>query len=360
MKTTKLVPFLMIPALATACASSEPTADGSSDITAKAGVELTSAVGAVVIDGRRVCTAALVDVDAGASINGTSLSGRQVVMGGACIGRLRNGFLGGAVFVTEHNNVSLATPIISVDLQSQASAGLAVGILSDRQADTVPMRILGADAAVNAGVHSATILRADDNGLLVAAGVEVHAGVKFDLVTKCSDFHFAARAGAQVGAGFSLSDDGLGAAAIVKVNGELRFAANIDAGCVVREVGGAVALAADATLEAGNAIGDSIALIGASGTLAAVYGLPAGRTTLAFRVFRNTTEIDLSAQGRLAATTSSGISCSKDLGLLGPCRLHGNFQAGEVFNVTVDTFGDILPDHPNDPGKTRVYFTLAN
>jgi hypothetical protein len=30
------------------------------------------------------------------------------------------------------------------------------------------------------------------------------------------------------------------------------------------------------------------------------------------------------------------------------------------FNITVDTFNDILPDHPNDPGKTRVYFTYAD
>src|SRR5687768_17485985 len=127
MKSTKFVPFLMIPVLAIGCAQSgEDTGDGqgAAEVNAKAGVEFTASVGAIVVDGKRLCTAALVDVDAEASINSVSLSGRQVVMGGACIGKLKNGFIGGAAFVTSKTGISLATPILSIDFESQASAGL--------------------------------------------------------------------------------------------------------------------------------------------------------------------------------------------------------------------------------------------
>ena len=80
--TTKIVPFLMLPVLAMGCAQSgeEDTNDGqgAAEVNAAAGVEFTAAVGAVVVDGKRICTAALVDVEAEASINSVSLSGRQV------------------------------------------------------------------------------------------------------------------------------------------------------------------------------------------------------------------------------------------------------------------------------------------
>jgi hypothetical protein len=361
MLTKKIVPFLMAPMFAVGCAAGgDDAAQGEGNFTAASttSADFTASVGAVVIGGKRLCTAALVDVDASASINSVSLSGRQVVMGGACIGKLKNGFVGGAVFVSEANSVSLATPIISIDFESQAAAGLAVGILSDRPADTQPMRILGADASINAGVSRATILRADENGLLVAASAEAHAGVKFDLVTKCTEWHFAAKAGVKVGAGFSLSDDGLGAMAIVKVNGELRFAANVDGGCIVREVQDAARLAVNATLEAGNTLGDAVNLVGASKDLAAVYALPAGKSTVQLHLYRNTNEIKLNGQGRISADTSTGLSCSKDLGILGPCRLRGSFSAGQTIDLTIDTHLDILPDHPDAPGKTRVFVTL--
>jgi hypothetical protein len=361
MQLTKMIPFLMVPVLAMGCAQgSEDTGDGTgaAEVNASAGAEFTASVGAVVVGGKRICTAALVDVDAEASAGSVSLSGRQVVMGGACVGKLKNGFIGGAAFVTEQNSLSIATPIVSFDFESQAAAGLAVGILSSNPGDARPIRLLGVSASVNAGIHEATILKADENGFLVAAAVEAHAGVKFDLVTKCTDFHFAAKAGIQVGASFAATDDGLGAAAIVKVDGELRFAAHIDGGCIVKEVKDATRLAVNATEEAANVLGDSINLIGASKTLQAVYALPAGPTTVQMHLYRDTNEIKLNGQGRLTGTLSSGEDCHKDLGILGPCRLRGTFHAGQTLSLTIDTHDDILPDHPSAPGLTRVFVTL--
>src|SRR5689334_4377691 len=126
MKLAKIAPVFMLPVLAIACAPAAEEDLGENEGAASAGLEFTTSVGAVVVDGKRLCTAALVDVDAGAQIGGFSASGRQIVLGGACVGKLRNGLTGAAVFVTAKNGVSIATPIVALDLQSQASAGLAI------------------------------------------------------------------------------------------------------------------------------------------------------------------------------------------------------------------------------------------
>src|SRR5262249_27789132 len=157
--------------------------------------------------------------------------------GGACIGKLRNGFTGAAVFVTQQNGLSVSTPIVAFDFESQASAGLAVGILGAPVPGAQPMDVIGTSALVNAGAHAATVIHAAENGVLIGAAAEIHAGVAFALETQCTSFQFSAQAGIAAGAAVSLSDDGLGAAAFVRVNGKLHFAAHIDGQCVVQHFG---------------------------------------------------------------------------------------------------------------------------
>src|SRR5215207_10056089 len=135
--STKLIPFLMVPVLAIGCANnaeddSVAGDEGALTITAETKREIGAAVGALVINGERLCTAALIKSEAGAKItvNGKEFSaeGRQVAFGGACVGRLagkHKDFIGAAAFVGIKNGVTIKTPILSFDFESQASAGLA-------------------------------------------------------------------------------------------------------------------------------------------------------------------------------------------------------------------------------------------
>jgi hypothetical protein len=353
MNLIKLLPFLMVPVLAVGCAENtddEGTGETEGAATASAGIEFTSSVGAVVVGGRRICTAALVDVDAGARIGGFSASGRQIVMGGACVGQLRNGLVGAAAFVTSHNGVSIATPIVSLDLESQASAGLAIGILSNQPEASRPMRVLGVDATVNAGIHAATVLKADEHGFLVGASVSAHAGVEFNLTTQCSDIHFKAAAGVTVGAGFAAGDDGLGAAAIVKVNGELRFAAHIDGGCVVREIGKGFQTIAVGALDAANTVGDTFAQLG-RGELIGVYDQKDRVATVRVRFYKSANALLVNAQGHVTAS-AKGATCSA---LIGACQLAptDGFRAGETVDLTVDNF-NLFPSRPTG---TRIFLS---
>ena len=52
---------------------------------------------------------------------------------------------------------------------------------------------------MNAGAHVATVIEADENGLLIASGAEIHAGVAFSMKTKCTSLQFSAQAGIAVG-----------------------------------------------------------------------------------------------------------------------------------------------------------------
>ncbi|MFO0740131.1 MAG: hypothetical protein U0270_29800 [Labilithrix sp.] len=299
MITKKLVALL--PILAIGCAGGTDDADSAQqDLGAGAGVQFTTSVGAVVVDGKRLCTAALVDVDAAAWAGKASLSGRQIVIGGACVGKLHDGMSGAAAFVISKNNVSLATPIVTFDFESQAAAGLAVGILSNRPADTKPMKLYGADGTVTGGASVGTVLRADENGVLVAAGVSVNTGAEFNLVTQCSELHFKAAAGATVAAGFEASDDGLGAAALVQVNGELRFAASIDAGCVVRKISGAIQHLARHALEVCAELEDRLIQAG-QGEQIAVYEQTSTTQRVRVRINHDATTIQIGAFANVTA-----------------------------------------------------------
>jgi hypothetical protein len=304
MSSTKLVwtMMTMAPLLAVGCSDGTDGEGAANDdnLTAGAGVQFTTSVGAVVVDGKRVCTAALVDVDAEAHLGSASLSGRQIVIGGACVGKLRSGVTGVAAFVISRNNVSLATPILAFDFESQAEAGLAVGVLSNQPEDTKPMKLLGADATTTAGASVGTVLRADENGVLVGAAVSVNAGVEFNLVTRCTEFHFKAAAGATVGAAFAANDDGLGAAAIVQVDGELRFAAAIDGGCVVRRIGGALRHISESVLGLAGEFADGLAQSGQGDPLAAYEQKP-GTQVIRVRVNKPATKIQIGAVGNVSA-----------------------------------------------------------
>jgi hypothetical protein len=338
MKLTTMAPFLMASALACAtggCASdhSDSTAGDVGNLTAGGGVEFTSAVGAVVVDGVKVCTAALVDVDAGAHVGPISAHGRQIVMGGACIGKFRNGLMGGAAFVTQQNGFQVSTPIISLDLQSQASAGLAVGILSDPVPGAEPVEVLGASALVNAGAHFATVLEADKNGFLVGASAEIHAGVAFTLKTQCAEFSFAAQAGVSAGAAVSVGKDGLGAAAFVKINGKLHFAAHIDRDCHVQHFGNGAAPLSSDTLTAA----EQISSMAGGAPVLAVLETPQSLTPVTVTLSKDADAIRITGTGHISATDSRRTSC--DNRSSGPCELRpdGGYKAGENLSINIDT-----------------------
>jgi hypothetical protein len=362
MKLIKIAPICMIPVLASiGCASGADDDAGATDnaITSSESVDFTASVGAVVVEGKKVCTAAVVDVDAAAKIGPVSAHGRQIVMGGACVGKLKNGFTGAAVFVSEQNGLSISTPIVSFDFETQAKAGLAVGILSEPVAGAEPLELLGASARVNLGASRATILEADENGLLIGASAEIHGGVDFALKTKCTSFKFSAHASVAVGGSISLSDDGLGAAALVRVDGKLKFAAHVDGQCIVEEIGDDVAKVADATLRAANDVGDALNSIG-TGKLIGVATTKDQKTTVHIRLQADAKAIRVNGQGHISAS-ADGATCDKIPLLLlgGPCELRpaSGFRKGELVSIDIDTHLNLLPDGPDG---MHLYISTTN
>ncbi|MBX3233336.1 MAG: hypothetical protein KIT84_33615 [Labilithrix sp.] len=331
------------------CADMEEddAASAEGELGASAGVEFTSAVGAVVVNGKKVCTAALVDVDADARIGSVSARGRQILMGGACVGKLANGFTGAAVFVTQQNGVSVSTPIVAFDFESQAEAGLAVGILGKKVPGAQPIDVIGTSALVNAGARVASVIEANEDGILIGAAVEIHAGVEFSLKTQCTSFQFGVQAGVAVGAGVALRDDGLGAAAFVKVQGKLYLAAHIDGGCVVRKVGRGFKKLGNGVLTAANEIGNAFSSIG-TGEIIAVVHTKERFTTFAVKMTEHVEEIRINGQGRISAKDSRGAACDKIPLVIfgGPCKLEsrGGYRKGELVTITVDTHANVFPD----------------
>lgn len=359
MKLIKFAPvFAILATTAVVGCAAEPGDSASADesaLGAAAGVEFTSAVGAVVVDGKKVCTAALVDIDAGAKIGGVSASGRQIVFGGACVGKLEDG-VGAAVFVTVQNGLTVSTPIIGFDFESQASAGLAVGILGRKIEGAQPIEAIGTSALVHAGASTASVLEADEHGVLIGAKVEIHAGVELSLKTQCTSLQFAAQAGVAVGGSVSVRDDGLGAAALVRVNGKLRFAAHIDAGCVVHHVGDFVGHIAEGVLDAANDIGDALSSIG-TGDVVAVVTTKTRYTTFAIRLDEDVKQIRVNGQGYIAAKTR-GAECTKiPLVIIGgPCELEraGGWRKGELVTIKLDSGLNVFPN--GDEGQR---FTIS-
>jgi len=364
MKTAKLASLVVLAALACStvvgCAATNEDAASSDDsaLSSSAGLEFTSAVGAVLVDGKKVCTAALVDVDASARIGNVSASGRQIVFGGACVGKLANGFTGAAVFVSQQNGLAISTPIVSFDFESQASAGLAVGILGKSIPGATPIETIGTSALVNAGAHVASVIQANEDGVLVGGSFEIHAGVAFSFKTKCTSLSFAASAGIAAGASVSLSDDGLGAAAFVKVDGKLRFAAHIDGGCIVHEVGQGLKKIGTAALDAANDVGDVLNSIGTADIVAVVHTNDQ-KSTFALKMTENVEEIRINAQGHVSADDSKGTTCDKIPLLIigGPCTLKpsGGYKKGQYVTINVDMHNDLFPD--GDKGMQIVVST---
>ena len=363
MKLVKFAPVFALLAASTVvgcAADADEAADSTDDaaLSAGAGVEFTSAVGAVVVDGKKVCTAALVDIDAGARIGGVSASGRQIVFGGACIGQLKDG-VGAAVFVSQQNGVQISTPIIGFDFKSQASAGLGVAILGKAIPGAKPVDVIGTSALINAGASTASIIEANEDGVLIGTKAEIHAGVEFSLKTQCTSLQFGVQAGVAVGGSVSLRDDGLGAAAFVKINGKLHFAANIDAGCVVHHIGDAVGEIAGDVLDAANDVGNFLSSIG-TGDVIAVVGADKQKITFAVRMDQNVKEIRINGQGYISAETD-GAKCTKIPLILvgGPCELkpdHG-FKKGQLVIIKMDTGLNLFP---NSGGIQRFTVSTSN
>lgn len=352
----KLLPFLMIPALAIGCAdatSDDDTAADEGAFTAATSAELGASVGAIVVNGERLCTAALVKAEAGAMISVAgqefSAEGRQVVFGGACVGKLgakHGDFTGAAVFVSQKNGISIKTPIIGFDLQTRASAGLAVGILSAKS-EANPIEVLGVSARAGIRAEAAAVFTADENGLLAGASFETSAGFDVGLKTKCTSFK--AGASATIGAGASLRlTDG---AAIVRVNGKLKFAAyldvKVDGQCIVAE-----------TVEKLNAVGDRLNSLGTGDIVAMSYHPGEDEATMSVYLDKSSPVLRLNSQGRITAK-AEGATCDKiQIVIGGPCELApaGGFSKG-WHNIKVDLHHDLFP---NGPKGQLVVFSTAN
>jgi hypothetical protein len=369
MKLAKFAPMLMVPVLAIGCAQSgdeDASANegaASVDIQAKAGVDVKGAVGAVVVNGRKVCTAALVDVAAGASIslNGAevSLSGRQIAMGKACIGKLDNGLIGGAAFVTVKKGVSLATPILSIDASALVSAGVMLGILAEKPQDTEPM-IFGFTASGGVHAGASAIFRANEDGVLVGVGASAGFELDAQFRTKCTNFKFSAGLDIKAGAAVSLDDDGLGAAGVLEIDGHLHFVADIDGACILRQVKKVVVKIADGTLKVVTAAAEGLAEAKAhgAGQVIAVYDVPAGQqfATASLKLYAPARELKLNAAGRLSARVtklngvalasggdSGGMECGHPIpAVLRSCELESNFKDGDQLEISDDTGNDIL------------------
>lgn len=344
MKLSKIVPVLGVVAMglvgSVGCAANaDDSASSTDNLTAGAGVDFTTAVGAIVVDGQKVCTAALVDVDASARIGGVSASGRQIVFGEACVGKLKNGY-GAAVFVSMANGVSVSTPIAAFDFKSQASAGLGIGILTKTVPGATPIEAIGTSELVNAGASVASVIEANQDGILIGAEAEIHAGVAFSFKSQCASLSFGVEAGVAVGAGVHLGEDGLGGAAFVKVNGKLRFAASIDAGCVVHHIGDVVVDIASDVLDAANGVETFLNGIG-TGDVVAVVNTKKSETTFAIRLEQDAKEIRINGEGYIHAKAPNGVTCTKIPLLLigGPCELRpaNGYKKGQLVTITFDT-----------------------
>lgn len=337
----------------TGCASNTAADDGAtaddSAFTGSSGLEVSSAVGALVVDGKKLCTAALVDVDASARIGSVSAHGRQIVFGGACVGQLSNGNVGAAMFVTQANGVSLQSPIVAFDFQSQAAAGLAVGILGAPVPGATPLDTVGASALANAGVSTAQVFEADENGVIMGATVNVHAGVAFSLATQCSSFSFAASAGVTVGGGVALRDDGLGAAAFVRINGKLHFAAHIDGQCIADHFGDDIAHLGGDVLSSANDVMNALNSLG-TGKVIAVVQNHGQEIIVKVKLEENVAAIRVNGQGHIHVQDGNGGVCEKFplLGIVGgPCEVRplddSGYKKGQVITLKIDTNLNIVP-----------------
>ena len=392
MKISKIAPlFTMLPVIAlagTGCASGSDdgtqSGTGAATVGASAGAEFSAAVGAVVVNGEKICTSALVDVDrrAEVTINGNKfeIAGRQVLLGGACLGKLSPDFTGVAAFVTHKGETTISTPILAVDFKDKEKLGFAVGILANQPdgATALPLAsaddVRGAFASADAGAHVATVLRADRHGFLVGASLDAHAGFDVALQGKCASLKFGAEVGIHAAASFGASDEGISAAALVRINGKLHFAAHIDGKCVVKEVEQALDAVATETLNAVNDIGAATNSIG-TGTIVGVYqqpcktGLDDCTETVRVRLNASAPVLRINSEGKVSGTLSKVdaagargaemATCNKvPLGIIGgPCELapDGGLSAGE-YDLDVNLHATLVPK----PSGQRVVISTGD
>lgn len=325
----------IVPTLAIGCASPSADEAGTTSDDLSVGLGFSAAVGVIEVGGERICTATLVDVDAHATVGGVSASGREIVLGGACVGHFANGYTGGAVFVTAAAGVAVRTPVAAVNV----SGGAGVGILTGVVPGVKPLK-----PYQGGGGSKATIIRANDDGKQVAAGVDIEVGVDFEIKTKCVDLRWKTAVGVDVAVAGGTNDS----FALVSVNGELEFAASIDGGCVVRQLGKTIETIVELPLDVANAILDGLSDIGA-GDVIATYDVTDGNSTITVHFYEPASELRLNARGNLSATTQvlpNGKTASCNA-LIGSCVLApaGGFKAGETINVAVDASGGLFESH---------------
>jgi hypothetical protein len=357
--STKLIPFLVVPVLAMGCAApaeDEEVGGGEAaiEVATSAKAELGAAIGALVVNGERLCTAALVKAEAGAKVrvNGVEVEaeGRQIVFGGACVGKLsakHSDFLGAAVFVGQRNGLTIKTPIVSFDFESRASAGLAVGILAEKSKDE-PIEILGLTASAHVGAETAAVFSANEDGLLVGSGFAVSGGFDVALKTKCTSFKAGAHAAIGASASLQLADG----TALIKVKGKFRLAAYIDV-----KVDGQCIVAR--TVERVNAVGDKLNSLGTGDVVSMAYHPGPGREAMSVYLDKPVNVLRLNSQGFIRAK-AGGTTCTKIPLLIagGPCELapEGGFSRG-LHTIEVNLGPDFVPN----PAKGQlVVFSTAD
>ncbi len=352
MKIKNVIPLLSIVSAIAAgtagCAEPAESEVESADDSLTAGTalnaELGGAVGALVVNGEKLCTAALIKAEAGATIqvNGARVSaeGRQIVFGGACVGKIsgrQRDFAGVAAFVSQKNGLSLQTPVIGFDFQSRASAGLAVGILAEKS-QANPIEVAGVMGGADVGGSVGALFHANDrDGLVVGAGFELHGGFDIAIRTKCTSF--VAGASGSVGAGASLQlRGGDDAAAVIRVNGKLQFAAyldvKIDGQCIRSE-----------TLEAINQFGEQMNSYGVGDVVSMQYHGGSGNARMSVYLDKPARYIRINSSGSITGRLGEN-RCRKLAISGGPCALYlpgGAFFARGWHDIDVDLGFDLFP-----------------
>jgi hypothetical protein len=371
-----VVPFLLAPIFSVGCAQPvDGAANDDQAIQGGATAGFEAALGYVEVNGTKVCTAALVDVDASAKIGGISAAGRQVAMAGGCAGLLKPGAVGVTAFVTQQNGVAVSTPIVAVQAASKTDAAVAIGILAAPLKGVSAIKIASSAGLASAQGRGAVAYSVTERGVAVSAQGSFAASGQFAFATSCSNVLAKASVSASAGAGAAVGAGGIEGLAFVNVDGQLQLAGHIGVGCrvkkivrgtvkivggVVKVVGdvaeGTVVLAANVAgevLEEAREIGEGISRIGEGDEFIGVCHAPGGarEVTCKIRLRADRKQIRVNAFGRLAGkldSASAGGTCKDTLTSgFGPCTFskagNGAYKAGELITLTMssaDAFGN--------------------
>ncbi len=185
MRFSTISALVLAPLLAVACAAPTEEDASANDEALKASLGFNAAVGAIEYQGKRVCTATYVDVDA--KVGGQKVE--QVLMSGACVGALDTAsggtYIGGAAFVSGKGSSRVRVPLLSVTEKHGAEAGLAAGILARKVPGVAP---ISADTSLSTGASiEVAIFEPNANGELIRVGAKASGKgqAALDLATSC-------------------------------------------------------------------------------------------------------------------------------------------------------------------------------